>query len=338
MISRKLYLKIRIYLYSIRHVITNVLTILLVIICGYIFLDTVIVGQFIMNKANNDAIDKNCKSAIPYYNMAYLFYNFFNFTEQDKYNYMEISYKKAMCYLKTNKKADSIGTMVLGLSNIEKKYGVFSRENAYFIRKYLIEYYLTNNKSKLAMNEFNNLLQIYKVIGYKDYEMADLTRISGDLYYQQKQYDIAMDFYKKAYDSISKQSNIDYEVFSKIVKRIATYEIQNQKTDVALGIYKSSIDVLLNSPVKNSEITAQMLLDLANLSASGDPPNLPEAEIRYEQALEIIRKLPSTNYLKLNIIEYYKTLKDFYTTSGKTQKADEIQDAITRHERFRFLY
>ena len=87
-------------------------------------------------------------------------------------------------------------------------------------------------------------MSIYKKIGYTDNEMSDMIRLRGDLYYSQEQYDVAMRFYRKSYDSISKQSNIDYDILTKIVNRIAAYEVQNGDKDDAINLYQSTINEL----------------------------------------------------------------------------------------------
>ncbi len=105
----------------------------------------------------------------------------------------------------------------------------------------MVEYYLANNYTRLARKEFDNLLIIYKTIGYNYNEMSDMIRIDGDNLYQKKDYDTAMMFYEKAYDSISTQTEIDYNVYAKVINRICDYKTQKGDSDGAINIYKGAI-------------------------------------------------------------------------------------------------
>lgn len=333
---RKLYLRIRLFLYSYRHIISSVFLFCALSFVLCYFIDAFVFGEIIVNQAYNDFTSKKCDNAINLYDVAYKYYTVANFSADDKEMFMEIPYNKAICYIHEHKKEKAIQSMLNGLVAIQSKYGVFSRENATFIRKYLIAFYLDNGQTKLAETEFNNLMTIYKNIGYDNYEMADMIRISGDLFYAQKNYDVAIQFYTKAYNIISKQHQIDYDIFKNIVERIATYEAANKRNTVAMNIYESSIQTILANGKEGYESAALLLINQAKLYEQLGETK--PAVAAYEKAIDLIVKLPSTNYLKRDIKEYWLALRALYTNNGDFSKADDIDVKISRHERFPFLY
>lgn len=336
MLLRKLYIKIRLFLYSIRKILNGIVTGGIILILLYLFVNSFVVERVIIGKANIDEINHNYKSAISFYDVALTYYKINHFSQDNKEIYFMLPYKISTCYLAINNKKASVESMLEGITSIQDQYGIFSKETGFFIRKYLIEYYLENNKCDLAKQEFDNLLTIYKTIGYDNSEMADAIRLSGDLYYQQKQYDRAMDFYENAYNTLSSQSNIDYAVFERVVTRICTYEVAKGKVDKAIDVYNSSINILKNSNNKKPELTAEMLLDLGDLYKKDDK-SIKNAITSYEQAIEIIKKLPRSTYLRQNISKYLLALKDMYNDDGQFHKVDEIEVELARRERFSFL-
>ncbi len=337
MFLRKLYLKIRLFLYASRRTINKIILFSMLAASLYVLINSFVFGFFVIGKANDYQINKDYRNAITFYNAAYKYYGFNHLSEENKEIYMELPYQMAVCYLKNNDKKESVRIMLLGITSIQKQYGIFSPETAYFMRKYLIEYYLNNNNISLARQEFNNLLTIYKHIGYNNSEMASLVYLGGDLYYQQKKYEQAIIYYEKAYKIISGLSNIDYEVFSKIVNRICDYEIQNKKTDKAISIYTSSIQTLKTAIKPEPELTAAMLISLGNIYRNEDY-NIKNAIKCYEEAIEIIKKLPKTTYLKQNINKYYEIMKDLYNKDGQYHKLNEIEVEMARKRRFSFFY
>lgn len=302
----------------------------------YLFLNSFFFGQFIIGKANFDEAHKKYPSAIGFYTTAYLYYKINHFSEDNKISYFGLPYKIAICYLKENNKAKSVWSMVEGMNSIQKQYGSYSKENAYFIRKYLIEYYLNNDKPIFAKQEFKNLLLIYKKVGYTDNEMADLIRLSADLNYQQKKYVTAISLYEQAYKASQNKQDIDYNIFSRIVNRICAYKIKIGEAKIALSLYKDSINTLKASGPKQDELTAQMLMTVGDYY-SKDDKTTKEAILSYEDAVQVIKKLPNTNYLKQNLNEYLLTLKALYEKDNQTLKAREIDLEIARKRRFSFV-
>lgn len=337
MLIRKIYLKIRLFFYSIRHFLNVFAVTLMSLTLLYLFLNNVFFERIILPEANAQQINNKCDTAINLYNFAQVYYAFNHFSEKNKEIYFEISYEKSVCYLNQNKTKESVNTMLEAITSVQKEYGIFSAETAYFIRKYLIEYYLKNDNIPLAKQEFNNLITIYKKIGYTNNIMSDLICLSGDIYYQQKRYSTAMAFYEKAYSVISTQKNIDYEVFAKIVNRICTYEVQKGNSAEAIDIYKKSIEIFKASGKSQNDLTAIMLMDLGNLYKAGDK-NLKPAIQCYEEAIALIKKLPKTSYLKQNIKTYYLILKELYSEDGQFHKVSAIDIELARTRRFSFLF
>lgn len=250
---------------------------------------------------------------------------------------MKIPYKKAICYIKENKKKEAIKTMVTFLGATQQENGVFSRETADFTRQYLIGFYFYNNNYSLAYKEFNNLITIYRIIGYSNNEMADVLRICADIYYQQKNYDKALDLYEKAYNLISDEKYKDYIIFAKIVNRIAAFEIENNDAGNAIELYKSSIELLQSSGKQQNELTAEMLVNLGAIYDK-DEKTTDKAITCYEDAIEIIKTLPATSELKQNIRTYLMTLKGLYDLDTKnTAKSREIDAELLKQERFSFF-
>lgn len=332
---RKLYLKIRIFFYSIRR-LTNALVISFMLgITVYLLINNFLFGRIIMGQANNDEMLKKYESAVTWYNVADVYYTINHFSKENKEIYFQIPCKKAQCYMSNKQKKESVQSMLQGITKIQKQYGIFSRETAYFMRKYLVEYYLDNNNYSLAHQEFNNLLTIYKQIGYDNNEMADMVRISGDLAFEAKDYESAMEFYQRAYDIISKQSDIDDEVFMKITARIALYEIQQNKTELAINIYINSIEVLKNSANPLKGVIADMLIRLGDIYAIDEKTK--DAIIRYEEAIELIKKLPRINIMRQNLNIYLNSLKELYDKTGQFHKSREIEMEFARQRRFFFM-
>lgn len=332
---RKLYVKSKLFLYSRRHIINALLITAMSAVLIGMFVNSFIFEKLVINQAATYAKKEKYKKAIQLYDVAYVYYKLFHFGEVNKEIYFEIPYKQAQCYLLQNNREKSITSMLNGITSIQNEYGIFSRETATFMRKYLIEYYLDNKKLKLATQEFNNLLVIYKKITYNASEQADLIRICGDLYYAEKHYDMAVEYYQKAYKSLVGAAKPEYGVLAKIVTRIANYEIANKREDIAANLYDNAINIIKIAPKRNHKYAAILLMDAGDLNIRRD--NDKAAIIQYEEALEIIRKLPKTNYMRQNIDTYYNTLKGLYQDSGQFHKVREVDMILDREKRFNFL-
>lgn len=334
---RKYYLKIRLYLYSIRGILNAIAITLMTTILLYSFINYFIIEKIVLNKANFDEVHKEYDSAITYYNIAYFYYSLNHFSKGNKEIFMRIPYKKAICYIKENKKPEAVKAMITFLGAIQQDSGVFSRETADFTRQYLIGFYFYNNNYSLAYREFNNLIAIYRVIGYNSNEMADTLRICADIYYKQKNYDKAIDLYEKAYNLISDEKNKDYVIFAKIVNRIASFEVENAAAANAIELYKASIEILQSSGKQQNELTAEMLVNLAAIY-DGDEKSTDASITCYEQAIAIIKTLPATSELKQNIRTYLTTLKGLYDLDTKnTAKSREIDAELVKQKRFSFF-
>ena len=337
MVFRKFYLKMRLFLYSIRKIVNKIIIGLMFAVIFYLFLNLFVFNRVILAKANSEVNNKNYKSAITYYNIAYFYYSLNHFSDENKEHYIEIPYKKALCFLYLNDKKESTKSMLEGLTLLQVQYGIFSKETAGFIRKYLIPYYLLNNKYKLAVNEFNNLIIIYKNIGYSANDTSDVICLSGDLYYEQKKYDEAMTLYRKAYNNLLKEKNIDFEVFSKIVTRMADYEAENKRVDKAIEIYQEAIGILTAAGKNQNEYKAEILIQLGDLYYEDDK-SIKNATECYAQATNIIKTLPLSNELRQNITKYLLILEELYDKNNQPNKADEIEIQIIKKRRFSSLF
>lgn len=337
MFIRKLYLKIRLFLYSIRNILNRIAIILMIGTLIYLFINVLIFKNLIIGKANNYEINQKYEKAITFYNIAYSYYSFNHISTENKEIYLELPYSISTNYLKIKDKKQAVQNMFDGIAAIQTRYGVYSKENADFTRKYLIEFLLTNNNVKFAEVEFKNLINIYKKIGYSETIVPDLIRLKGDLYYAQGNYDTAINLYEQAYNKIITLTNIDYNIFTNIVNKICEYEIKTNNNDMAIDIYNNSINILENSTEKNSDMMAEMLIDLGDLYAKKDI-STKQAIKCYEKAITIVKKLPRSNYMRENIKNYLLTLQDLYNKNGQFHKVDEIDIELARQRRFSFLF
>src|SRR5574344_2019229 len=122
------------------------------------FINAFVFERIIVPFANSNLISGNYKVAIQYYDIAQVYYKFFHFTGVNKDIYFEIPYFKAKCFIYTKDKEKAIQSMLGGMTEIQNQYGIFSKESAFFIRKYLIDFYLENHNVRLALSEYDNLL------------------------------------------------------------------------------------------------------------------------------------------------------------------------------------
>lgn len=319
-----------------RDTLSQLVVMTLVGILLYAFLNGIIINRIILGKAYSEQIKKNYKSAITYYNLAYSYFKIDHYSKDNQKMYFEIPYRIAICYLGENDRQNAIKTMLDEVVSIQGDYGLFSRDSAYFIRKYLIDFYLVNNCSFLANREFNNLLFIYKSIGYDDNAMTDVDRLMGDLYYQQKDYDNAMISYQKAFDSFAKQKEIDYEIFAKMVSRMGDYDVRQKQNDTAINLYKKALTVFENTSGGNTEEAAELLLKLGDLYAQKDG-EVKNAIKCYEEAIGIIKGLWGATYNKQNLVQYLTTLKGLYDQDNQYTKSREVDIELARIRRFSFV-
>lgn len=337
MLVRKLYLKLRHYFYLKREFFNKAFLILMFTIFLYAFVNFVVFERIILGLANYDRISNNCKNAVKLYNVAYFYYNINHFSDQNKKIYFRLPYELSLCYLKEKDSQRAKQAMLNGVTNIQNKYGLYSPETAYFIRRYLIDYYLLTNDIAQAQQEFKGLIVIYKKIGYDKNIMADLIRVLGDIYYQKNDYEDAMTYYGKAYNALYREKNIDYEIFSRVVDRICDYEVKNSNTNEAIKLYLSSIQLLKTSGSKQNELTADMLLRLAKLYQQNFTP-LKTTIPCYEEAIAIIKTLPRTSYLKQNIRPYLITLKTLYEQNNQYVQAQKMDEELIKQKRLNWFY
>lgn len=303
----------------------------------YLFFNSVILERFVLGRAKYEETTNNPKSAIVFYNVAYTYYNINHYSQTNKEIYFDVPYRISLCYLKDGNREKSVQTILDAVTSVQMQYGLFSEETAYFLKKYLIEYYLINNNISLAQQEFNNLLTIYKKIGCDDSIIFDIMCLRGDLYYKQKNYEEAMPYYEKAYNYVRDKKNIDYDVLVRIVDKICENKINQKEPDSAISIYQDTINLLKNSGGKQSDLTAGILIELGDLYAQEDTKT-KEAIKCYEEAIQIIKKLPKSFYLKQNITAYFNILKELYNKDGQFNKASDLDLELARRRRFSFFY
>ena len=331
---RKRYLKIRVFFYTRRKFFKALFWTLALGAIAYYSINTLLFKNYFVGNAFTDKLEGNYQESISYYDKAQWYYDINHFSEDNKDIYFKIPYEKAVCYLKLNQPKKSISTMVSALTAIENEYGVYSEEMAHFIRKYLIEFYLQSDDVNLAYQEFKNLLDVYKHIGFSDPELADIMRLSGDIYYQKGQIDEAIELYQKAYKSAALIKQMDYDVFFNIVDRVTDYmdkELKNQQLE---DIFKQSINVFTTAEPPKKEMAAAMLLKYGDYLAKHD--HKKEAVDKYYDALMYIRHLPRSSYLQKHSAEYIKSLKQLYDDIGQFHKVRQLDIEMAKKRRFSF--
>lgn len=336
MFFRKLYLKIRLYLYSIRDTLGQLVILTLAGILLYAFINGVVINKYLLGKAYSEQIKKNYSSAISYYNLAYSYFKMDHYSKENQKMYFEIPYKIASCYLARNDRQNAIKTMLDEVVTIQGDYGLFSKDYAFFIRKYLIDFYLINNCVTLANREFNNLLFIYKSIGYDENSLADIDRLLGDLYYQQKDYDNAMISYQKSFNEYSKLISIDCEIFTRMVSRMGSFFNSQKQTDLSIKLYKKALDIMKTMGASNTEYYADTLLKLGDLYAQ-ENNKVKDAIKCYEEGISIIKGLWSATYNKQNLVQYLTMLKGLYDQDNQYTKSRAIELELARMRRFSFV-
>lgn len=333
---RKLHLKVKVFFNAYGKRIKTCAVNISVVLLLYFIVNSFIFAGLIMGFADASKYSHEYGKAISMYNLAGIYYKINHFSAKNKSIYFEIPYDKAVCYWEEGKKPESTKSMLDGIAAIQNQYGQTSVESAYFIRRYLIDYYLYCDKERLAELEFNNLLNIYKSTGYTTNDLADLVRLSGDLHYKKGQYDKAMDFYKRSYNAFSKGTDVDYDVFVKIVKRIAAYEAKKGNLTLASSILQASIETLKNSGKAQNSLTAELYLYYGDVCDKQN--DFKGAVLAYEDAIKIIRNLPETNYLKRSLSDIYLVLKRFYGETGQYTKSTEVDIQLARKRRFHIWF
>lgn len=307
----------------------------IILLC--LFLNSFLSAKVIINRADQEQTNKKYQSAIFLYKLAYPYYSINHFSSVDKDFYMKIPYEISICELREHNTKKSEEIIFKTYSKIQKKYGYYSKENSDFIRKYLIEYYLTINNTTYAKRELLNLFSVYKEVNCDINTKADLLRLAGDIYYQQKDYYNAVSLYEKAYSVISKEPEIDFEVYTKIVHRICDYEIKNNRADNAIDFYKNALSFLQKSKEPNNESIVNIYINLGELYSRSDN-NLQQAIASYENAIKLIKELPRGCYLRQNLYVYYNSLKDLYNRNNQSYKATQIDVELARMRRFSLFY
>lgn len=290
-----------------------------------------------MNKARYDQANKKYDSAITLYNINYIYYSINRYSKTNKEIFFEIPYDIAKCYLGKNEREKAFKTILNGQNAMQQTYGFFSWEYATFMRKYLLDFYFDTSNYGLAYKDFGNLLLIYKKIGYSPNEMADIMRLCADIYTDQGKENVAIDLYKRAYDTISIQGEgMDYEIFTSIVNKICAYDVANNNSSGAIDLYKKTIERLKKQGKDQNELTAQMLMNLGNVYKNEE--SFKKAIECYKDAITIIKTLPNSSNTKQNLKIYLTTLKGLYESNHQIKEAEEIGLEITKHDRFSFLF
>lgn len=302
-----------------------------------IFLNSFLSAKIIVNKADMEQINHNYKSAVFFYNIAYSYYCLNHFSQENKHLYLKIPYEIALCELKQKNNQKSSKILSVASSKIIKQYGYYSRENADFIREYLVEYSLSTNNINTARQELINSFTIYRKIGFNQNIMADLLRLNGDIFDLQKNYQKAAYLYEKAYSMINREPEIDYEIYTNIIHKMADCEVKQGHIENAIDIYKNTLHILQGSKRNENEAIAKIQLNLGDLYVKNEL-SYSGAIDAYENTINIVKTLPKTSYLRKNIYTYYEKLKDLYTKNNQSYKATDIDLELARRRRFAFFF
>lgn len=342
MLNSKLYLKIKYYIRTNKKAINKFTAKAMVVILLIIFINTFFSVKILVNKADIDQINHKYSNALFLYGLTYSYYNINHFSKENKALFLRIPYEIAVCQLKQNNKRQSLKALSDASAKIVKQYGADSKENADFLRQYLIEYNIKTNNLQIASEELLYAFNIYRKVGFNQNIIADLLRQNGDIFYAQANYQKADFLYDKAFSIIMQNYNknspdIDYEIYTKIVHNICDCEVKTGQVDNAINIYQDTLKFLQQSSFKQNEAIANISLSLGDLYIKkGD--SVSEAISCYNRAIDIIKNLPKASPLRKNLYSYYKTLKDLYVKNNQSYKASDIDLELARRRRFAFIY
>lgn len=316
---RKIFVSITKFLRPIKHNLDKIFIVIVSLCCFYFVLNDLFMERSLLPDANTLMHEKDYKAALGRYNLALFYYKLNHYTNHTKNNYFDVSYKVSVCQYNENQKKKAYENILTTAREIQAQYGFYSKENAYFIKKYLMEFYLENNELVLANNAFRSLLIVESKIGYSNSETADLTRLSGDIYFMAKDVNTALILYNRAYEIISKETKPDYEILMNITNRVAKNKLSLLMTKESIDLYKSSISIVRKAPKKQNEILVNLLVNLGDICAKNDY-TVGEAAECYKEAIEITKKLSMKTTAKQNLVEYISTYKKLELRSKFVEK------------------
>ncbi len=211
--------------------------------------------------------------------------------------------------------------------DIQWQYGFYSKENAYFIKNYLIDFFIQNGNINLAKTAFRNLVAIDKKIGYDYSELADVTRITGDIYFAQGKIELALTFYNNAYNIISKEKNPDLKILMTITNKICENELKLQMIENVIEIYKHSIKIVRESPQKQETILVNLLINLGNIYSKSDD-TMQNALDCYNEAILISKKLSIATTPRQNLENYISSYKKIKVKNDYLKHVENVNAPV----------
>lgn len=310
MLGQRIYIKTMKGFQLLRRNFLKIAALAIIFYAFYWVVNDLFIERSLIPDANNLMQQKNYKSAIKRYKIAAKYYEINHYTLRARKKYCSVTYKITLCLLEQQDSKKAYENIFNTEKHIKWQYGYYSKENAYFIKNYLIDFYLKNENLNLARAAFKNLIIIDKKIGYSNSEMADLMRIAGDIYFKEKNVNAALESYSKAYETILREKNIDYEIFANVTNKICENQIQINMVDDAIKIYQQSIQTVRAAEKKQDFVLVNFLIKLGNIYATNDS-TMNSAVLCYEEAISISKKLPQKTLPRQNLENYtakYKKL------------------------------
>jgi len=289
---------------------------------SYWLVNDLFVERNLLADATNLMQQKNYKVATSRYKLALRYYQINHFTENTKHKYFDVSYKFSICLLKQNFKKEAIQNMLDTESQVRWDYGFYSKDYEYFLRNYLIDFYLQINNINLTKRTFKKIIAINKNLGCNYSEMADLMRVAGDIYFNEKDLKSALNFYNKAYTIITNQKIPDYLILMNITNKICANEVKLGLSDNAIELYENSIEITRQASKPQDLVLSQLLINLGDLYSQNDQTMIDSVNC-YEEAIEITKTMPMNTFPRQNLQNYILKYKDLKAKNEFLQKLNK---------------
>ncbi len=291
--------------------------------------NNVIYGKLIWDTAYRLSNKKDYHAAVHLYNYATKYYKVINFIPSNRQKYIEVQYKKAVCYLGENQPEKADLAIKEGMYLMIDSYGLNSPEYAEYIRRYVVEYYIQKKDFKQA-REFLVLSEyFYLKLKTSGNELATINRLYGDLYFAEGNISKAESYYKNAYRLANKYKDIDVDSAITIVERFADVYVRQGEAKKAVVVYAKLIDLMQKQKCSDKVKFAYVNWRIAQVYASAG--QYEKAISYYDEAYDVAEGLSDYYALsrETNIIR--KEMADVYNKMGRYGAAEKMMQLISKN-------
>lgn len=303
----------------------GLLVVALILFLGW-FINNAIYGNLIWNNAYRFQLSGEYHAAVNLYNYTVKYLSKTDFIPSNRQKYIEVQYRKAICYLKLNQINLADEAIKEGMYLMMESFGLNSKEYAEYVRMYVVEYYIQKKDFKLASDYLKLAEYLYLKLKTNGNELASINRLYGDLYYALGNEKLAAKYYQNAYRLTNKYKELDIDSVIVISQRIANWYIRHDMPDQAVFVYSKLLDLLQTRNCKDKTKYAYVKWLLASAYAAN---GRNETAIGYfNDAYAVIKKLPEHYYLKKNIDNLREDMVKCYSALGRHGMAEKIQKQI----------